>query len=71
MFELVVKEPFGGYDIGQEITDPAEIGRILASHLEHHVVKRFAKDAPPTAAQPEPAPSAPLIQLLRSDGTPA
>ena len=53
MFHLVVKSPFGRYHVGHEITDPAEVFRILASHNESHVVKRAAPPAP--APAPEPA----------------
>ncbi|MDW3683106.1 hypothetical protein RA280_15375 [Cupriavidus sp. CV2] len=41
-FHLTVIEPFGGYAKGDEITDPAEVARVLASENEHHVIKRAA-----------------------------
>lgn len=41
-FHLTVREPFGAYAKGDEITDPAEVSRVLASENEGHVLKRIA-----------------------------
>ena len=41
-FVLVVKQVFGSYQIGDVISDPAEIAKILDTHHEHFVVKRAA-----------------------------
>lgn len=41
-FHLVVKEPFGGYAKGDEITDPKLVSEILGSENESHVIKRAA-----------------------------
>lgn len=49
-FHLTVIEPFGGYAKGDEITDQAEVARILASENEHHVIKRAAPPAEPAKA---------------------
>lgn len=46
-FHLTVREPFGNYAKGDEITDPAEVARVLASENEPHVLKRAA---PPSKA---------------------
>jgi hypothetical protein len=50
MFHLVVKSPFAHYPVGYEITDPAEVERVLASHNEAHVVKRAVPAVVPQAA---------------------
>lgn len=63
MFHLTVRETFEGRTRGQEITDPAEVKRILESRFEHHVVKRWVPDTPapakleavPAAAATQPA----------------
>jgi hypothetical protein len=55
MFHLVVKSPFEHYPIGYEITDPAEVERVLAGHNEAHVVKRAAPAASPQAVPPPAA----------------
>ena len=31
-FKYIVTQPFHGYAIGQEITDPDEIAKVLADH---------------------------------------
>lgn len=49
-FHLTVREPFGAYAKGDEITDPAEVARVLASENEGHVLKRAAPDSKPTKA---------------------
>lgn len=49
-FHLIVKEPFGGYAKGDEITDSAEVARVLASENENHVIKRAAPPAEPPKA---------------------
>jgi len=36
---LVVKNPFGGRDKGDRITDPVEIAEILAGEHAHHVLQ--------------------------------
>lgn len=38
-FILVVIYPFGDYARGAQITDPAEIAKVLASENAHHVNK--------------------------------
>lgn len=50
-FELVVKSPVAGYDIGARITDPKLVAEILADARESLVVK-VAK-APEPEAEPE------------------
>jgi hypothetical protein len=51
---LVVKNPFGGRGIGDRITDPAEIDRILAGEHSQHVVQSDHVDAHPgTDMSPE------------------
>jgi hypothetical protein len=42
---LVVKNPFGGRGIGDRITDPAEIGLVLAGEHSQHVVQAVHADA--------------------------
>lgn len=41
-FHLTVREPFGGYAKGAEITDPEKVAEILSGEHEHHVIKRAA-----------------------------
>ncbi|WP_287496908.1 hypothetical protein [Pandoraea sp. CB10b_02] len=37
--KLKVIQPFGGYAVGDEITDEAEIKRVLDSEQAHYAVK--------------------------------
>lgn len=37
--KLKVIQPFGGHDVGDEITDEDEIKRVLDSEQAHYVVK--------------------------------
>ena len=39
MKKLVVTNPFGGHEIGAEITDPQRVNDILANEHAHHVVQ--------------------------------
>jgi hypothetical protein len=49
---LVVKNPFGGRDKGDRITDPAEIAEILAGEHAHHVLQSdHADHSLPTDAE--------------------
>jgi len=41
-FVLVVTQTFGSYKIGDVISDPAEIAKIIDTHHESFVVKRAA-----------------------------
>lgn len=50
---LVVKNPFGGKEIGDPITDPAEIEAILAGEHAHDVVRADHAEAPKTNAKKE------------------
>lgn len=52
MFKLIVKQPFGGYAIGDEITSPAEVRSVLDSENEAHVVKTEAHDPAPARVAP-------------------
>lgn len=56
MFHLKVHDPFEGRAKGELITDQADVERILAGPLAHHVVKTLAPVEAP--APPAPAPEA-------------
>ena len=58
--KLVVTNPFKSFQIGDEITDPAQVTEFLDTHPAH-VVKVAASDPAPVApSRPaDPAPSAP------------
>ena len=43
-FKYIVVQPFGNYTVGQEITDPDEIAKVLADN-EAHVVRVAVPDA--------------------------
>lgn len=43
-FHLTVVEPFGGYQKGDEITDPEKVAEILDGENQHHVIKRAAAE---------------------------
>ena len=45
-YKYIVTQPFHGYAVGQELTDPDEINEVLADH-EHRVVRVFVPDPPP------------------------
>jgi hypothetical protein len=49
-FILTVREPFGGYNKGDEISDPAKVKEILSGENEHHVIKRAAAQPVKSAA---------------------
>lgn len=42
-YKYVVTQPFHGYAIGQEITDPDEIAKVLADH-DFRVVRVYVPD---------------------------
>ncbi|MGT2505674.1 hypothetical protein [Cupriavidus basilensis] len=44
--KLIVTTPFGGYQIGEEITDPAAVAAVLASDQAAYVTQ-VAVDPPP------------------------
>ena len=50
-YKYIVTQPFHGYAIGQEITDPDEIAKVLADH-DFRVV-RVAYEAPPPPEPPQ------------------
>jgi hypothetical protein len=50
-YKYIVTQPFHGYAIGQEITDPDEIAKVLADH-DFRVV-RVAYEPPPPPPPPE------------------
>ncbi|QIY81502.1 hypothetical protein [Chromobacterium violaceum] len=41
-YTLVVKQPFGDYQRGEQISDPQKVADILAGENESHVVKTAA-----------------------------
>ncbi|WP_189339031.1 hypothetical protein [Chromobacterium amazonense] len=41
-YKLVVRQPFGDYQRGDQITDPQKVADILAGENESHVVKTAA-----------------------------
>lgn len=43
---LIVREPFGGYNRGDEITDSAAVARIVASEDAANVIKTAVPDSP-------------------------
>lgn len=45
-FELVALTPVAGYAIGDRITDPADIAKIVGTDAEANVVRVAAPDAP-------------------------
>jgi hypothetical protein len=45
-YKFIVTQPFHGYQIGQEITDPDEIAKVLADH-DFRVVRVEYPDTPP------------------------
>jgi hypothetical protein len=45
-YKYIVTQPFHGYEKGQEITDPAEIARVLTDH-DSRVVRVVTPDNPP------------------------
>jgi hypothetical protein len=51
MYHLVVRHPFHGYNIGDKITDPGEIAKLMAEH-EGRVIRVPAKDEPQAAPGP-------------------
>ena len=51
-YKYVVTQPFHGYNIGQEITDPDEIAEVLADH-DFRVVRVYVPDD----QMPPPPPS--------------
>jgi hypothetical protein len=46
---LVVAQPFGSYNIGDKITDPADVKSLLESHNALRVRKINVQDAPAPA----------------------
>lgn len=54
--QLVVKHPFADYEVGDHITDPAEVAKWGASHPAYVVRKALPDEAP--APPPAPAPPA-------------
>ena len=57
---LTVARDFGSYKRGQRIEDDAEIARLLAGELRHHVVKIHAPHKPDAAAE-KPAGTPPAL----------
>lgn len=55
MKALVVKDPFGGYERGNTITDPRRIEEILAGEHARHVSPTELEEPPAEAAPAEPA----------------
>ena len=55
-YELVVRQAFADYAVGQEITDPREVAKILDEGRDNtHVVKRARPDRPAETARPDSA----------------
>ena len=52
--KLIVKQPFGTFAIGDEITDPEKVRDVLNSENEAHVVKTQAPDPDPAPARTSP-----------------
>lgn len=46
-FELVVVEPFGGFEKGEIITDTDKIAELVGGEYEHHFVKKAKAPADP------------------------
>nr|DAT37700.1 MAG TPA: hypothetical protein [Caudoviricetes sp.] len=45
--KLIVTTPFGGYQIGDEITDPAAVAAVLESDQAAYVTRVAIVDPPP------------------------
>jgi hypothetical protein len=52
MYELIVKEPFGGYKKGERITNQATVGTVLAGESAQFVNKIAAPTGAPQKPQP-------------------
>ncbi len=57
--DLTVTKAFGPYRIGEKITDPAEVEKVLAGRGRLNVVKTLAAAKPVEIAAPQSA-SAPI-----------
>lgn len=54
--DLIVKSPFGKYEVGERIRNDDEVKKILASENAAHVVKvKGGGDPKPKATQDQPA----------------
>ena len=61
-FKLVCTEPFHGYVKGQEVTDPAEVAKLMDDR-EHHFVRVAVPDVD-VGAQPVVAQALPVLPVL-------
>lgn len=55
MRDLIVREPFGGRQHGDRITDEAEVKAILAGPHAHHVIAVASRPKAEPAPAPKPA----------------
>jgi hypothetical protein len=53
-FQLVVKHPFAGFNIGDHITDPALVAEFKATRLEY-VTQKFLEESDQSASSPSAA----------------
>jgi hypothetical protein len=53
--KLIITEPFGGYDKGQEVTDAATVQSILAGDNAAHVVAVQVPETPKAAKESKAA----------------
>jgi hypothetical protein len=50
--KLVCVHPFHKFEVGQEVTDPAEVNRLNTSEHEHHFVRVNVPDPPADETSP-------------------
>ena len=65
-YQLVVKHPLGPYQIGDHITDPADVAKYGASHPEFVVRKPLLEAVPSDISTASPAsPNVPQLPPIK------
>jgi len=64
-FQLVVRHPFAGYEIGAHIVDPDLVAKFSASHPEFVVRKAIEESAASLASTPPSSSASPSVPTLK------
>lgn len=70
MFDLIVKSPFSGYEVGTRLTDPELVAEILRGERETSVIKVAPLPAPAAGDAPEPAAEVDPVTEVEPDPAP-